>query len=95
MILTEEKIKEKLQAYTGWEFKNESLVKTYRFSDFMNALQFVNKAGIIAESLDHHPDILIHYNQVTFTSTTHSEAGVTEKDFNLIKEIEKQAVESI
>lgn len=95
MIIPDEKIIEKLQAFTGWEFKDSQLVKTYRFADFMAALQFVNKVAIISESADHHPDIHIHYNQVTLITSTHSENGVTEKDFSLIKQIEQTAVESI
>lgn len=95
MIFSEEKVREKLKAYQGFSFENNSLAKTYRMQDFMAAVQFVNKVAIIAESFDHHPDILIHYNQVTITTRTHSENGVTDKDFVLIKEIEKQAIESI
>ena len=85
-------INEKLKAFTGWEFRDNQLVKTYRFEDFMKAVEFINKVAVLAESMDHHPDINIHYNQVTFTASTHSEGGVTEKDFKLIKEIEKLAV---
>lgn len=91
MVLNEEQVKDKLKAFTGWELKEGQLVKTYRFADFMAAIQMVNKTAIVAESLDHHPDIFIHYNQVTFTTSTHSENGVTEKDFKLIKEIESLA----
>ena len=89
--LDDSKITEKLKAFTGWELKDGQLVKTYRFADFMDAIQAVNKVAIIAESHDHHPDILIHYNQVTFTTSTHDANGITEKDFKLIKDIESLA----
>ena len=49
---------------------------------------FVTKVAILAESVDHHPDILIEYSKVTITLSTHSEGGLTEKDFNLASEIE-------
>lgn len=93
--MTDEEIKEKLGAYRAWEYKNRTLVKTYRLNSFEKALEFVNKAATVAEHLNHHPDILIHYNQVTFTLWSHDENAVTERDFKLMKEIEKLAVDSI
>ncbi len=50
---------------------------------------FVTKVGILAERVDHHPDILIEYSKVTITLSTHSEGGLTEKDFSLAGEIEE------
>ena len=57
--------------------------------DFKSALEFVNKVGAEAESMDHHPDILMHsWNKVKISVSTHSEGGVTEKDFKLAGKIE-------
>ena len=39
-------------------------------------------SGFAAESVDHHPDLLINYKRVTVTFSTHSEGGLTEKDFD-------------
>ncbi|MCK7520130.1 MAG: 4a-hydroxytetrahydrobiopterin dehydratase [Ignavibacteriales bacterium] len=51
---------------------------------------FVNKVGAEAEKMDHHPDIfnVIAWNKVKITISTHSEGGVTEKDFQLAEKIE-------
>ena len=57
--------------------------------DFSEALSFVNKVGTFAEEMGHHPDILMHsWNKVKITVSTHSEDGVTEKDFQLAEKIE-------
>lgn len=90
MLLSDQQINEKLQAFRGWEFKDNQITKTYRVSDFMKAVAVVNKIALVAEHLNHHPDVAIkNYNQLTVSSNTHSEGGVTEKDINLAKEIEK------
>ena len=49
---------------------------------------FVNKVALLSEMADHHPDILIRWNKVSITLSTHSEGGITEKDVSLAGEIE-------
>ncbi len=55
--------------------------RKFTFGGFPDALAFVVRLGFDAEAADHHPDILINYKRVTLTYTTHSEGGLTEKDF--------------
>ncbi len=87
--LSQDVIESKLKELPGWEYKDNALKKLFRFKEFMEGLKFVNRVGEIAEAMDHHPDIYINYTRVTFSCTTHSEHGVTEKDFKLAEEIEK------
>jgi 4a-hydroxytetrahydrobiopterin dehydratase len=72
----------------GWEYKNNALVKRFQFESFMKALDFINHVGEVAEAADHHPDIYVNYSRVTFSCSTHSEGGVTEKDLSLAENIE-------
>jgi 4a-hydroxytetrahydrobiopterin dehydratase len=95
MVLTEEEIKEKIRAVRGWEYREGKLVKSYRFKDFMTAVEFINKIAVVAESLNHHPDMEVHYNQVTIMSWSHDVEGITDRDFKLIKSIDPLAVELI
>lgn len=88
-LLSEEKIGEELRDLEGWEQKGNEIVKQFKFKNFVESVGFVNKTAILAEKADHHPDILIQYNKVNLTLSTHSEGGLTEKDFNLAHEIEK------
>jgi len=69
---------------------NKVIEKEFVFENFQEALDFINSVGKLAESADHHPDILLFaYKKVRITLTTHSENKVTEKDFNLAKKIDK------
>ena len=87
-LLTESEINDRLAKYNAWALEESSLVREFQFKDFSSALGFVVKVGMVAEKLDHHPDILIHfYNKVIVRSTTHSQGGITDKDFQLIEKI--------
>jgi len=88
-LLKENDRDEKLKKMDGWQFVNNQIEKEYKLKDFKSALIFVNKIGDEAEKMDHHPDINIHsYNKVKITLSTHSEGGVTDKDFKLAEKIE-------
>lgn len=87
--LEPEQIKERLAGLSGWEFRDNAITRQFKFKEFLDGIRFVNAIAQIAESMDHHPDILINYTRVRFTCTTHSEGGITGKDFRLAQEIEK------
>jgi 4a-hydroxytetrahydrobiopterin dehydratase len=86
--LSPEQIKEKLNALPGWEYKDNAISRTFKFKEFLNGIEFVQKVAEIAEGADHHPDITINYTRVTFTNSTHDQGGVTDKDFKLAENIE-------
>lgn len=75
----------------GWQEKDNVLIKDFKFSGFNEALDFVNKVAKLANTADHHPDILIHgYSNVEIRLTTHSKKStVTEKDHHLAKQIDE------
>ncbi len=73
-------LQRELRKLQGWEPGEREITKTYRFRDFKEAIAFVNEVAHVAEARNHHPDILIQYNRVTLTLSTHDEGGVTEKD---------------
>lgn len=68
---------------------NGAIQRTYQFKDFVTAIAFVNTIAQFAESAQHHPDILIRYNKITLTLSTHDAGGVTEKDFALAAQADK------
>lgn len=71
-----------------WKIENKKLVKDFEFTDFQEALAFVNQIAKIAEELNHHPDILIHsYNKIRIMIYTHDEDQVTDKDYDLAEKI--------
>jgi len=67
----------------GWNEVDDALERTFELPSFAEALAFVNRVGELAESADHHPDIAIHYKQVTLRWWTHTAGGVTDRDREL------------
>jgi len=88
-LLTQDEITKNLSSVSGWMLEGSQIAKLFQFKDFAEALAFVNKVGAEAEKVDHHPDIFIHsWNKVKITISTHSEGGITKKDFQLAEKIE-------
>jgi 4a-hydroxytetrahydrobiopterin dehydratase len=71
----------RLQKLPGWELDGEAITRQFTFGGFPEAVAFVVRLAFEAEAADHHPDILINYKRVRLTYSTHSEGGLTEKDF--------------
>jgi len=80
--LTQEQIDTKLEPLPEWSKANEILQRTFAFEAFTGAMTFVNQIADLAERVQHHPDILIRYNKVTLSLSTHDAGGITDKDFD-------------
>ena len=80
---------QRIKGLNGWTLQGDAIRKQYTFHDFLEAIKFVNCLAPKAEAADHHPDILINYQHVTLTLSTHSEGGITQKDFDLATQIER------
>ena len=72
---------QRVKRLNGWALEGDAIRKQFTFADFLQAIAFVNRLAPEAEKADHHPDILINYKRVTLTYSTHSDGGLTEKDF--------------
>jgi len=72
-----------------WKTEGKSLVKEFEFSNFKEAINFINKIAPLAEEANHHPDLLIHsYKKVKISLYTHDENKITSKDYELAKKID-------
>lgn len=87
--LSKQEIQQKLKGMHDWSQQGKSIHKRYTFKSFMPAIAFVNKIADAAEKAGHHPDITINYNIVGIALSTHSEGGVTHKDFDLAAQIDR------
>jgi 4a-hydroxytetrahydrobiopterin dehydratase len=67
-------------------------MRSFKFPDFKKALEFTNSVGAIAESQQHHPDILLGWGKVEITTYTHDTNSITEKDYKLAEAIDKLPV---
>lgn len=81
-LLNPEEIDAHLSQIEGWRLEGDALVKQFVFAGFPDAVAFVTRLVPAAEAADHHPDITIHYKRVTLRYSTHSEGGITAKDFD-------------
>jgi 4a-hydroxytetrahydrobiopterin dehydratase len=88
--LTDAEIEERLARHRDWHAGEESsIVRDLAFADFGAAIVFVNEVAEVAETANHHPDILVHgWNNVRLTLSTHSQGGLTDADFQLASQID-------
>ncbi|MBG6186200.1 MULTISPECIES: 4a-hydroxytetrahydrobiopterin dehydratase [Flavobacterium] len=86
---SEESIQIALKELKDWKFVNNGIEKNFKFKDFTQALGFIVQVGVMAEKSSHHPELFNVYNKVTIRLTTHDANGVTDKDLDLAKAIEK------
>jgi 4a-hydroxytetrahydrobiopterin dehydratase len=89
--LTTVQIKAALPRIPAWIKQRANITRAFQFQDFVAAMKFVNRVARVAEAAAHHPDIDIRWNKVTLTLSTHSEGGLTRKDFTLAKKIDELA----
>lgn len=80
--------KKLLTEIPGWQLYDTYITRTYQFTDFKDAMDFVNHVATCAEAEGHHPDMTITYNIVTLTLSTHSINGLSENDFILAAKID-------
>ncbi|MHA1903968.1 MAG: 4a-hydroxytetrahydrobiopterin dehydratase [Candidatus Thorarchaeota archaeon] len=90
--LAERKVNEMLYLVPGWQLIHEDADKirrSYKFKNFRESMDFVIKVAAIAEDQDHHPDIFIHWNEVTLTLYTHAINGMFDNDFIVAAKIDE------
>ncbi len=91
MPLTEQEVRRRLPELDGWAYDGKDLVRLYVRPSFTDAIRFVNRVAEVAETANHHPNIDVRYDSVRLTLHTHTENGITDKDFALAKEIDQAA----
>jgi 4a-hydroxytetrahydrobiopterin dehydratase len=80
-ILKNADVTARLKTLPGWRRRGSAISREFLFDGFKPAMTFVKKVAVAAEASDHHPDIDIRWNRVTLVLSTHSEGGITGKDF--------------
>ncbi len=87
--LTSEKVKNLLTELSSWREAQNKIEREFKFKNFKEALEFVNKVGKIAEDEGHHPDILLHnWRNVKISLSTHAVMGLSENDFIVASKID-------
>jgi len=78
-------IDEELKNLSGWNVVNEKLHKEFQFDSFNQAFDFMTRAAMEIEKMNHHPEWFNVYNKITIELTTHDAGGITKNDVNLAK----------
>jgi len=87
--LTTDEINAALQTLNGWNYNEKEIEKKFVFKDFNEAFGFLSRIAVYSEKVNHHAYWLAVYNQVEIKLSTHDAGGVTQKDIDFAKEIEK------
>ena len=90
-LLNSQDIKDWMKKLPEWELEKKHIERLFEFDEFAQAIDFVNSVADIAEEEEHHPDMDIRYNKVRVQLSTHSEGGLTERDFEVAEKIDNLA----
>jgi len=89
--LGDSEIEARLAEHPGWERRGDAIAKSFKRSDFVGSVNFVNALVGPAEAMNHHPDLELSWDTVTVSLSTHSEGGITAADFELAAKIDALA----
>ena len=81
--------KTKTNQIDSWEEINNRLMRTYYFNDYDEVMTFVNKIMGIAKKMDHHPDIMVHYDNVKLSIFDHKTGSVSNKCHQFALSVDK------
>jgi 4a-hydroxytetrahydrobiopterin dehydratase len=81
------KIMAEIAKLTEWKVVDDKLNRAFKFASFIDAFAFMTKVAIIAEKMDHHPELFNVYNSVVIDLTTHDTGGISILDIDLAKKI--------
>lgn len=88
---TEPEIEDALAELGLWAMVDGKLHREYRFGSFVQAFGFMSQVALLAERAAHHPEWCNVYNRVVVDLTTHEAGGITRKDLDLAREMERIA----
>ena len=88
-LLTPDQVATRLRDLHGWTLERDKITKLFTFKDFAAAVTFLDRVTPVADEQNHHPDVSIHWNELTLTLWTHASSGLTERDFRLARAIDE------
>lgn len=88
-LLSPDEVAKQLKELKGWSLEGTQIVKHLEFKDFRGAVDFLDQITPVADEQNHHPDVAIHWNELTLTLWTHASGGLTERDFRLAATIDQ------
>jgi 4a-hydroxytetrahydrobiopterin dehydratase len=86
--MTDKEITAAIAKLPEWKVVDAKLNRSFQFDDFVQAFSFITKVAIIAEKMDHHPEIFNVYNRVVIDLATHDVGGIGPLDIELAQKID-------
>lgn len=86
---SDQEINRKLQELPGWYYEDGWIRRQYKTDGWQTTLLLVNQIAFLAEAAYHHPDLAVTWAKVWVKLKTHSENGITDRDFELARKIEE------
>lgn len=90
-MLSDEEVALRLERQPLWKMGGGCIKRTFTFTDFREALEFLTRVADEADAQDHHPDVHLHWNELTLELWTHASNAITERDFRLAEAIDRLA----
>lgn len=87
--ITADAVSERLTEVPGWTLEDGKLTREFQFANFIEAFGFMTRAALVAEKANHHPEWFNVYKKVKVQLTTHECGGISERDFELAKAMNK------
>ena len=87
MLISPDEINKSLSKQ-NWIYSEKKISKSYSFNKYMDGIEFINKVATLAETKNHHPDIVIGWCKVNISITSHEMGGVSTKCVNLALDID-------
>jgi 4a-hydroxytetrahydrobiopterin dehydratase len=88
-LLDAEAVTTALKGLAGWSGDTKAITRTAQLPTFPDAIAVVDRVAVVAEEMNHHPDIDIRWRNLTFRCATHSAGGVTRLDIDLARRIDE------
>lgn len=90
-LLNPDDVRAALAQLAGWSGDGKQISRSVKAPTFAGGIRLVDEVAVIADEMDHHPDIDIRWTTITFTCATHSKGGVTDADLTLARRINELA----
>jgi 4a-hydroxytetrahydrobiopterin dehydratase len=90
-LLSDEDVRARLAHLPHWKRDGDALERTFECGTFDGALRFVNAVAVVANALDHHPDIALSWGSVSLRLSSHDTGGISERDFVLAERLDALA----
>jgi 4a-hydroxytetrahydrobiopterin dehydratase len=88
MLQAKMAVTDEIAQLTNWKVINDKLNRIFEFKDFVDAFAFMTKVAIVAEKMDHHPELFNVYNRVVIDLATHDIGGIGVLDIELANKID-------